>query len=539
MTIPDRTSSLHFEADPPPLKVRQMRVIWRDTFVVENPPPHFLETSGERLQSMASYVCDTHTERDSQTSVMQVMERASRNVARTGYDSVLRVQFNRFQIANLHPTLKRYSRGPDRLNERQIRNAATRADHDSAWVNVLPVLLLHKSGTGIMQYHVSITSEDGFTPEEAIALVRMGISPQILNIPDTWAEVFPDHEDNQSGDVRAKVLHGVTELLHYGEGHHITITGLRDISQHLIAAKLGRREEPQKRRLAISRRAKRAREVEEALRHVHNIERPTGSTSVMLIECDPMPADSFQEYVSVYARTLRGIGAMDAYYRERASWLIEQELFDNLSTDAEMAVYVLGNSELMLFNHQFQGILPLIQKRLGHRDDDLATIYEYMHYAVLLEWTYLQEAILRAYIQRLDRIAASGTPQRKLMVDALQGALADMVQYQENITPFANRVEFLERVGVAHKLDQLGNRFERKQQLLLTYASEWHDYQEARAANFLNFLAGILAAAELTSILAPVFGIDTGTNPGIYAAISFGTIGVVFIVLVAIMRRRG
>lgn len=536
------TEDIHYDIQPTEILVKQMRVIWRDTFVIEHPADDFLATSLGRIRRMPSYVCDRHSDRRDQTAVLAIMERASRNVARTGYDNVLRFQFNRFKIANLHPTLKRLSRPPDMLSEDQIVSAAFSVEHDDLWFSVLPILLLHKSGTGIMQYHVSFNLRDGYTPDEAIALVRMGISPQLLLLPEAWQRAFPKTEVAEKAE--KKLLHGVDHLIPFDDDMALVVTGLRDISQHLIAGRLNGNEETKTRvnlrRLLRGRKAnQKIEEVEEAVRIAHDITRPTGSTSVIVVEADPAPSTNLQDYIQHHAQTLRGIGAMDAYYRERAPWLVEQELFDNLSTDTELGVYLLGNSELLLFNEQLPDLLPLIKKRLRVKEDHLAIIYEYMHYTVLLEWIYLQEAILRAYIQRLDRIAASGTPERKLMVDALQGALSDMVQYQENISPFANRVDFLERAGKSHNLDKLIDRFERKQELLLTYASEWHDYREASAAIFLNYLAGILAAAELTDILIPLTGIDIVEEPVIYAGISLGTISVVFVILIALARRRG
>ena len=87
---------------------------------------------------------------------------------------------------------------------------------------------------------------------------------------------------------------------------------------------------------------------------------------------------------------------MDTDYRNRASWLIERELGDNLSTDAELGVYLLGTSELLLFNHRLDEANAYNLRRLRLEDESLAPTYFYMHYAVLLMWIYFQEAILRA-----------------------------------------------------------------------------------------------------------------------------------------------
>jgi uncharacterized membrane protein YeaQ/YmgE (transglycosylase-associated protein family) len=160
-----------------------------------------------------------------------------------------------------------------------------------------------------------------------------------------------------------------------------------------------------------------------------------------------------------------------------------------------------------------------------------------MHYGVLLEWVYIQDAILRDYLRRLDALAADPHPRRRGVVAALQGALSDMVQYQEHITPYATRVEFLERARAYHKIDTLTETFERKQDLLLSYMSEYHDYRDARATVFLNWLVGILTGAELANLLAAAFGISSQTNRWLYVGVTLGSIALVFVVMIFLLRR--
>jgi hypothetical protein len=121
------------------------------------------------------------------------------------------------------------------------------------------------------------------------------------------------------------------------------------------------------------------------------------------------------------------------------------------------------------------------------------------------------------------------------MIGTLQGALADLIQYQENITPFATRVEFLERARNYHKLDQLAERFERKQELILYYASEFHDYRDARATQFLNWLAGILTGAALAELIVTLAGI-TPQETSLYLGITLGSILLVLAALGALLR---
>lgn len=496
------------------LHVRQMRVIWRDTFVIENPAADFLADSRERLSALACYLSDSRVEpARTQPEALRVIERVSRNVAGIGYPDLLRIQFAPFQITNLRPTLARLRRSPDALTADQIWEAAAVADADGRWLDVTPFVLLHCAGVGIMQYHVAPgASPPGFNPDEAIELVRMGFSSHLLRLPDDWRVVIaaasPDWERNA--------------ILAESPDIHLTVVGLRDISQNVVEARLGASPPTRRRR-------RRARSPQKPP------ERPTGSTTVILSETDPLPVGALGSFVAQHAVTLRGIGALDTYYRERAASLVERELTDNLSADREAAVYLLGNSELILYNDELPPIAEEIRARLHLKAAEHAVTYLYMHYAVLLEWVYLQEAILHHYLHRLDNLAAAPRPRRPEMVAALQGALSDLVQYQEDITPFATRVEFLERARRYHKIDTLAERFERKQELLLSYASEFHDYRDARASQFLNWLAGILTGAALADLIITLAGI-TPEQTVLYLGITGGSILLVLGVLAALLR---
>jgi hypothetical protein len=465
-------------------------------------------------------------------------------VASGGHIDLLRVQFSPFQMANLRPSLSRWRCGPDRLTPAQLKTAAVDADATRAWIEVTPVLVLHRAGVGIMEYFASIEAPvssaerqtlpgeklsgqrvagprapGGYTPEEAIALVRLGIQTQLLSMNQAWRDLIP-------ADAASWHFHSVTGL---GPDQYLAVGGLRDLSQ-VISARLcqAHRERTEHRR--------RRRQPVVEIRPP----RPTGSTTVVLIDIDPAPGEDLQGYVDEHAVTLRGIGAMDSFYHERARRIVERELSEDLSTDAESAVYLLGNSELILFNNSLPQVLRDTRRRMGFSSTDLAMTYIYMHYATLLEWVYLQEAILRMYIQRLDTLAATSPLRRKEMIGALHGALADLVQYQENITPYATRIEFLERARAYHKLDELGERFERKQDLLLTYSQEYNDFREVRAAEFLNYLAAILAGGELGNLVVNAFGLPPDRFPGLYLGVTLGSIGLAFgvMLLLRVLLRR-
>ncbi|MBN1427579.1 MAG: hypothetical protein JXB07_04285 [Anaerolineae bacterium] len=503
------------------LRVLRMHVIWRDTFIVDRsmagshqPSKNFLESTREHLTGLPIYVADRFLKRYEQTDLLRVIERASRSVARTGYENLLRFQFAPLMMANLQPTLSRLRCKPDALTPSEVESAADEAQELDRWIEITPMLLIHRAGVGIMEYLATWHhSGEGYTPDEAIELVRLGINTQLLCLPDEWHSLLPS-------SLADWAIHCVVDS---SPGRHLVVAGLRDLSQ-ILAAQLNMSPVPRR----LGRRHSKS-PGEKPMR-------PTGSATVVLEDITPKPDDNFVAYVARYAGPLRGIGSMDTYYRERASWIVERELADNLSTDSEVAVYLLGNSELILFNDHLDSVIASSRQRLGLPSNDLVTIYLFMHYQVLMEWTYLQEVLLRAYIQRLDALVASTTPQRSLMIGTLQGALADLVQYQENITPFATRVEFLERARVYHKLDELAERFEHKQEMLLNYASEYYDYRETRATEFLNWLACILTGAALADLIITLADISPVDSKGLYLAIMGGSILLVLAILAAVQR---
>lgn len=489
----------------PALTVRQMRVIWRDTFVIDEAPADFLEKTRERLVKLACYRANRFSSRREKPPRLRVVERAARGVARIGYDDLVRYQFDDIQIADLSPALSRFRIAPDKLDRSQIRQAARMAADRGGWFEITPMLLLHRSGIGIMQYHAVFNAPlgdpdrplPGYSPEEAIERVRLGIDTQLLRLPDSWLDFLP----GEPAERAIKLL----------PNQQVTVAGLRDLAQ-CFAAFVGETGDP-----------------EEA-------PRPTGSTSVILLQTEPAPSTDFPAFVRRYGAELRGIGAMDQFYRERADWLVTRELDDNLSADSEVAVYLLGNSELILYNDLLEEVTTSVRRRLRVGEEQAMT-YLYSHFTILLEWIYLQDAILRAYLHKLDALV-SGMPKRKEMIGTLRGALADLIQYQEDITPFATRIEFLERARRYHKLDVLAERFERKQELLIYYSQEFYDYREARATEFLNWLAGILTGAALADLIVTLLGISATSQTALYLSITLASIALVLAIMALLLRQR-
>ena len=504
--------------DESTLRVHEMRVLWRDTFILDEPPAgrdkrpaDFLEWSKTRLRKLPIYLGDRFTRRHDQPDPLRVIERASRNVARIGYDSILRYQFKPFRMVGLQPMLSRMHTTPDTLNAAEIELTAQEADAKYTWIDVTPMLVLHRAGVGIMEYLATMAADGkGFTPDEAIERVRLGISTQLLDFDNNWREVIPENKEEW----------GIFASVPYGENRHLTIGGLRDMSQ-IVGSFLAQspKAKPKGKVMPIE----------------ASPSRPTGSTTVVLVKTEPEAGRDFGAFLTEHAPALRGIGAMDTYYKERAKAVVEREFSEDLSTDSESAVFLLGNSELVLFNDELDWVVNSARERMSLPNNDLVITYLYMHYEVLMEWTYMQDAILRAYITRLDAHVAQRAPRRRQMIATLQGALSDLIQYQENITPFATRIEFLEKARAQHKLDELGDRFERKQEMLLNYASEFHDYRDARATEFLNFLVGILSGASIAELIVTLTNIQP-TQTGLYLGIYIGCMVVVLAILWIVQR---
>jgi len=501
------------------LRVHEMRVVWRDTFIIDEPPgkggrqPDFLGWARERLIKLPPYAGDRFTRRSDQPDPLRIIERASRNVARIGYDSILRFQFKPFRMTGIQKMLARLHTSADSLKQPDIELIAQEADERQQWTVITPMLVLHKAGVGMMAYLATFhNGKPGLTPEESIELVRLGISAQLLELPETWQQVIPDNHEEWS----------IPAMISAREGQALAVAGLRDISQ-IVGAQLSRDPKARQRGSALPLEA--------------SPSRPTGSATVVLVSADPMPTRDFGAFVAEHGQTLRGIGAMDNYYKERAPSVVAREMDDNLSSDSETAVYLLGGSELILFNNELEWVVASARDRMKLSSDDLVITYLYMHYEIMMEWTYLQDAILRAYIARLDKHVALKTPQRAQMIATLQGALADLIQYQENITPYATRIEFLEKARAHHKLEELGDRFERKQDMLLNYASEFHDYREARATEFLNYLATILTGASLAGLIVTLAGIEP-SQTALYLGIHLVCVALALAILWVVQRFR-
>ncbi len=160
------------------LTIRHLRIVWRDTFVVEPPPPNFIAASRQPLLELPCYVSDSHVQpRSSQPDLLRVIDGVSHNVARVGHGDLWRVQLTPFAVADLRPTLARLQRSPRQLTPDNAFQAAQTADDEGTWLTVTPILLLHRAGVGIASYYASVDGpQAGYTPDQAIQIVRLGIS---------------------------------------------------------------------------------------------------------------------------------------------------------------------------------------------------------------------------------------------------------------------------------------------------------------------------------------------------------------------------
>ncbi len=516
------------EPNPKPdLRIRQMRIVWRDTFITTpalDPGHHatdFFDRCCRQLEDLPCVVADTLSQSNKTLPpLLRIIDRVSRSVASAGHEDLIRFQFAPLWLTNIRPALGRYHRPAQKLTQPQVMQASSEASKNRDWIGLTPVLLLHRAGVGIMEYYATINlptvipgeklsgdrapgpNAGGFDTEKTVETVRLGIHTNLLSMSTEYRDLIPDQPFD----------HGFFQIVETEQDGLLIVAGLRDLS-HAVAARLDAKS-------------------------ADLPPRPTGSTTVVLVDTEPAPGPDLEPFVNEYAFELRGIGAMDKFYFERARWIVHRELNDNFSTDAESGVYLLGNSELILFNDQLPDVVAGFLDHLNLLDDEHAVTYLYMHYGVLIEWIYLQEAILRAYLQRLDTLSATTPIRRPAMITTLHRALADLVQYQENISPYATRIEFLERARQYHKLDQLSDRFERKQDLLLTYSSEYHDYREARAAEFLNFLVAILTGGELANLIVNALGITPDENTPLYVGVTLGSILIAFGVMILLRRSK-
>lgn len=515
--------------DDSTLLIHGMSLIWRNTFPIHaglNYPGDFLQDSLTLFETLPITRCHTAQHHGEQSDLLRTVARASRGAAGLGDPDLLRVQFRNLRMAPLEPLLAKHRRGARHLAQHQIEDAALEAEETGGWIRITPVLTIHRARIAIMAWYADINNAAGFDPDDAIRQVRLGLAEQIIRLPRAWFDLLP----NDAGTAR------IPHLFDSNLGWPIAVASLRDLTRLTLQAPMLAQTEARIRGAGIT-----IHKVPDRIggrKHSDDdtIINATNSTSVILREYSPM-AEPNSDFVQRWASPLRGIGAMDTLYRERARWIVDRELRDNLSTDAEMSLFLLGNSELLLYNARAPQIIDNVQSRLRVGNKAIAALYIAAHYTVLLEWIYIQEALLRAYITQLDTLAASKQPSRKDMIAVLHGALADLIAYQEHITPFANRIEFLDRAGDFHKLAELVKRFESKQALLFNYYSEYHDYRDARATEILNLVVGGLAAFELAALLVGGFNLSLIETPVSFIGTTLGSIVVVVLVLLLVMQR--
>ncbi|NDJ54470.1 MAG: hypothetical protein GYB68_15485 [Chloroflexi bacterium] len=459
------------------LEIRQMHVIWRHSFMLRALPDDFLSLAQGWLAELPSSIAVSGA--NSLPPLLSAIERASIGAANGGHQTVLRAQLQNVRLVNLPRSggRNRFTLSPQALVDVYLDEIES-----PTWIEVAPVLALHRSGVGLLEFYASYHHERGQRPfrrlTHAIHYVRSGIYRQVLLMPEGWVKLMQDHQPTRvGGDDYAQV----------GELLDLSYSVLYDL-QAKTHAGLSRAQ----------------------AKNVLPIDKPiTRSATVILAETAPMAGDRFEPFVMEFGAQLRGVGAMDLHYEERAFWLIDEELSHNLSIDSELALFLLGNSELLLFNEQILDLRPGWQRR-GSEPDVLAA---YVRYVILIQWVYIQKTIAQLYLARLDELAGQRPPRRQQVIQVLQGALGDLVHYQDDITGFATNIRFLEEMRAHHNLPDFEDRIEAKQSLLLNYTSENHDFREAQAAEILNWLVGILAGVELADIVAQGVGLSPDIQP--------------------------
>ena len=99
-----------------------------------------------------------------------------------------------------------------------------------------------------------------------------------------------------------------------------------------------------------------------------------------------------------------------------------------------------------------------------------------------------------------------------------------------------------ERVGITRQpgvnQNETGARFDIKQERLMEYTAEYYDYREARASEFLNFLAAILTGAALAELIATLIpNVINPGNPVLYLGVYGVCIALVLAIMIFLLRR--
>ena len=128
------------EPNPKPdLRIRQMRIVWRDTFITTpalDPGHHaadFFDRCCRQLEHLPCVVADTLSQSNKTLPpLLRIIDRVSRSVASAGHEDLIRFQFAPLWLTNIRPALGRYHRPAQKLTQPQVMQASAEASTSPA-----------------------------------------------------------------------------------------------------------------------------------------------------------------------------------------------------------------------------------------------------------------------------------------------------------------------------------------------------------------------------------------------------------------------
>lgn len=363
-----------------------------------------------------------------------------------------------------------------------------------AWRTLRVSLLLHQSGVACLRYEARF--DDGLDVEAAVAAARLGLETLVIRTPAGFARELPEH------------VTWVKPVVTEGE-QRVWVGSLRDVSSHLLRGQL---------RDALS----------AVLPTRFGEVRSHKLINTTLIEITDAPAIADKRAatrIESLGRELRGIGSLDVAYATRADQLINEAFSEDLSHDEELGLYLLGASELVLFDQTAKPVLESESARLG-TDPYLASRYISGHYACLLEWIQLERFLIGMYDSLMSRSMTRDVSPDEML--ALQrSSMQDLLEYGEGITPYATRAACLEHARQLYRLGDEQQRLEKKRDVVADYVMQKYSLRTNNGIALLNLIVSATVAFEVIQL---GLAISESSAPLPWAAAS----SVFFIVLLVV-----